>query len=105
MGLTVTQEQAQSKTNVVVLSHKMWRFTFEEDSQILGKVITLDAKSYSVIGVMPPAFNYPPRTELWMPLSISPAISGDYDHRYIRLIGRLKTGISVAEAQIRMNLL
>jgi len=102
MGRTFTDEEARSKTNVVVLSDKMWRTTFQGDPQILGKSITLDAKSYTVIGVMPRESNYPPRTELWMPLSISPAVAGDYEHRYIRVLGRLKPGISVTEAQRRM---
>lgn len=105
MGRTFTDDEAQSKANVTVLSDKMWRATFREDPQILGKVITLDAKSYVVIGVMPPAFDFPSQTELWMPLSIAPAVSGDYEHRYIRVIGRLKSGISVTEAQGRMTAL
>jgi predicted permease len=105
MGRTFTDEEAQTKANVVVLSDKMWRTTFHEDSQILGKSITLDANSYAVIGVMPPAFSFPPQTDLWMPLSISPAVSGDYEHRYIRVIGRLKSGIPVAEVQVRMTAL
>jgi len=105
MGRTFTDEEARSETNVTVLSDKMWRTTFHGDPRVVGKSITLDAKSYIVIGVMPPAFNYPPLTELWMPLAISPAIAGDYEHRYIRVIGRLKPGISPKQAQLRMSLL
>ena len=105
MGRTFTDEEAQSGANVAVLSDKMWRTTFRGDPQILGRSITLNAKSYVAVGVMPPAFNYPPQTELWMPLSISPSASGDYEHRYLRVVGRLKPGVSVADAQIRMNAL
>jgi putative ABC transport system permease protein len=105
IGRTFTDEEARVGANVVVLSDKMWRTTFHEDRQILGKSITLDAKSYTVIGVMPFEFNYPPRTELWMPLSITPAVSGDYEHRYIRVLGRLKPSVSVTEAQLRMSIL
>jgi len=104
IGRTFTDEEARVGANVVVLSDRMWRNTFHEDPLILAKSITLDAKSYSVIGVMPPAFNYPPLTELWMPLSIAPAISGDYEHRYIRVIGRLKPPISLKEAQLRRRI-
>jgi len=105
LGRTFTDEEARSNANVAVLSDKMWRTTFHGDPQILGKSITLDAKPYAVIGVMPPAFDYPTQTELWMPLYISPATSSDYEHRYIRVVGRLKPGISVAEAQVRMTAL
>lgn len=104
MGRTFTEQEAQSKAPVVVLSDKFWRTTLHGDPQVLGKAINLDAKPYTVIGVMPPTFSYPPRTELWMPISLS-ADSGDFDHRYLRIIGRLKPGISVAEAQSRMDAL
>ncbi|HLZ42152.1 MAG TPA: ABC transporter permease [Candidatus Sulfotelmatobacter sp.] len=104
MGRTFTEQEAQSKAPVVVLSDKFWRTTLHGDAQVLGKAISLDAKPYTVIGVMPPTFNYPSQTELWMPISLS-ADSGDYDRRYLRIIGRLKPGISVEEAQVRMDAL
>jgi len=105
LGRTFTYEEAQSHANLAVLSEKFWRTVLYGDPQILGKSITLDAKAFTVIGVMPPDFNYPPKTELWMPMSVSPAISGDYEHRYIRVMGRLKSGVSVATAQTRMDAL
>jgi predicted permease len=105
MGRSFTEEEARSGASVVVLSDKMWRTTFQGDREIVGRAITLDAKSYSVVGVMPPAFNLPAMTELWMPLSISGAASADYEHRYIRVLGRLKSGISVEKAQVRMTAL
>ena len=105
MGRTFTDEEDASGTRVAVLSDKMWRTTFRGDPNILGKSVTLDAKPFSVIGVMPADFSFPPQTELWMPASISPAVYGDFEHRYIRVVGRLKPGISVADAQTRMNAL
>jgi putative ABC transport system permease protein len=105
LGRTFTDEEAKSGTSVAVLSDKMWRTTFRGDPGILGRSVILDAKSYTVIGVMPPEFDFPSRTELWMPLAIAPAVSGDYEHRYIRVIGRLKPGVSVSQAQTRMNTL
>jgi predicted permease len=88
--------------SVVVLSDKMWRNTFRGDPQILGRPITLNAKPHTVIGVMPPDFNYPPQTEVWMPLALSPSASSDYEHNYVHVIGRLKPGFSPSEAQTRM---
>jgi predicted permease len=105
MGRTFTEDEARSNASVVVLSDKLWRTTFAADPQIVGKAITLDSKSYTVIGVMPPEFAWPPRTELWMPLYLSPAVANDYEHRFIRVMGRLKPGVSLAEAQVRMNVL
>lgn len=105
LGRTFTDEEARTETQVVVLSDKFWRTTLHGDPEILGKSITLDAKPYTVIGVMPAAFNQPPRTEVWMPFAISPAASIDYEHRYLRVLGRLKPKVSTAEAQLRMDAL
>jgi len=105
LGRTFSEQEAQSKTAVAVLSDKMWRRTFHGDSQIVGKTIILDSKAYSVIGVMPPGFEYPPQTELWMPMSLDHPDDYAPEHRFIRAIGRLKPGISVAEAQVRMDAL
>ncbi len=102
LGRTFTDDEATHEPNVVVLSDKTWRSAFQSDPQILGRSIMLDAKPYTVIGVMPPDFNYPPRTELWMPLSWSPSALGDYEHHYVHVIGRLKPGLTHTAAQTRM---
>ena len=104
LGRPFSDEEAHSGAKVAVLSDRLWRTTFHGDPQILGKAVTLDAKSYTVVGVMPHDFDYPGRTELWKPLSLA-TVSGDYEHRYIRVLGRLKPGVSVAEAQARMSTL
>jgi predicted permease len=103
MGRTFSDEEAQSKAEVTVISDKFWRNTLHGDPTIVGRAITLDAKPYTIVGVMPPGFEYPPRTELWKPLFLTSP--DDYEHRFIRVIGRLKSGISIAEAQVRMNAL
>lgn len=105
IGRTFSEQEAQSKAPVAVLSDKFWRTTFHGDSGIVGKTIVLDSKAYTVIGVMPPAFAYPPQTELWMPMSLDHPDDYAPEHRFIRALGRLKPGISVAEAQVRMNAL
>ena len=104
IGRMFTEAEAESKTNVAVLSDSFWHTTFDGDPNILGRSITLDAKSYTVIAVMPPKFDYPPRTELWMPMSF-PAVADDHEHGYIHVLGKLKPGITVAEAQVRMDAL
>ena len=104
IGRSFTEEEAETKAPVVVLSHKFWRNSLHGDPNILGKAITLDGKPHTVIGVMAAGFDFPPRNELWMPLSLGTAASS-YEYRYIRVIGRLKPGISVPQAQAHMNAL
>jgi putative ABC transport system permease protein len=103
MGRTFTDEEANSRATVAVISDKFWHTTLHGDASVLGKPLTLDGKPYVVIGVMPPRFDYPPQTELWIPLALdSPQ---DYEHRFVRVIGRLKRGVSLAQAQLRMNVM
>ena len=107
MGRSFTDPEGQSNAQVAILSDKFWRTVLHGDPEVVGKIITLDAKPYSVIGVMPPRFNQPPQTEVWIPMSLTPSATSDYDsaHRFIRVLGRLKAGVSVAQAQARMDTL
>jgi predicted permease len=107
MGRSFTEAEGQSNAQVAVLNDKLWRTVLHGDPEILGKTITLDAKPFTVIGVMPSGFNQPPQTEVWVPMSLTPSAASDYDgaHRFIRVLGRLKAGVSVAQAQARMDAL
>ena len=71
--------------------------------RIVGKAITLDGSPFTVLGVMPPRFNYPSTVEVWTPAAMAPSAFDDYDHTYIRILGRLKPGVSLAEAQKAAN--
>src|ERR1044072_2124337 len=53
---------------IVVLSDVLWRRRFGADQAIVGKPITLDAKTYTVVGIAPAGFQYPDKTEAWSPL-------------------------------------
>ena len=99
------EEDRPGAPKVVVLSDKLWRSTFQADPAILGKPITLDGEPYSVIGVMPRGFDYPPGVQLWMPIALPDSAASDYHHHYIRVMGRLKPGVSVAQAQAQMTTL
>jgi predicted permease len=103
LGRSFTPEEAESRAHVTVLSDKIWRTTFHADPKILGKSMTMDGKPFVIIGVMPAAFHFPPRTELWIPLALDHP--SDYEHRFIRVLGRLKSGVSLTQAQMRMNVL
>src|SRR5580658_6662815 len=99
------EEDRPGAPKVVVLSDKLWRSTFQADPAILGKPITLDGERYSEIGIMPRAFDYPPGVQLWMPIALPDSAASDYHHHYVRVMGRLKPGVSVAQAQAQMTTL
>jgi putative ABC transport system permease protein len=57
---------------LAVIGHELWRSRYNSDPNILGKTIALDGRSFSVIGVAPPGFNYPNATEVWCTLGWEP---------------------------------
>lgn len=97
----LTEEDQPGARRVVVLSHSLWWRRFGGDPSILGRQITLDGAGYTVVGVMPASFRYPPMADLWTPLQPDPA-SHDTNN-YLGVIGRLKSGTARTEAEAAMN--
>ena len=99
LGRTLGPEDARpGHDHVVVLADSLWRRRFQADPGVIGRAITLDDESYTVIGVMPPAFAHPARTEMWTPLVLEGAPATNARSRFIRMIGRLKPGMKCEQA-------
>jgi putative ABC transport system permease protein len=103
IGRNFLPEESRGKARVVILSHGLWRGSFGADPRILGRNITLDRESYTVIGVMPEGFRlFNGNADLWVPLDLSfGALSRGV--RQVMVIGRLKAGVSKEKAQADMN--
>ncbi len=106
IGRAFTEEECRPESNyAAILSHRLWQSRFGSDPEIIGKSITLNGKSYSVVGVMPPDFNYLNKeTEVWIPYGINPAT--DYrkvSGRFLTSVARLKPGVSIEQAQAEMS--
>ncbi|HLY17324.1 MAG TPA: ABC transporter permease [Bryobacteraceae bacterium] len=91
-------EDQPGRGQVAVLSYALWVSRFGGGRDILGKTIQLNARGYTVIGVMPAGFNYPVPSELWTPLVLRPEERSDRTAAAFSVLGRLQGGISVAEA-------
>jgi predicted permease len=103
LGRTFLPEEEQpGKNRIAVLGDRIWRSRFGADPNILGKRITLDGASYSVIGVMPTGFTYPHEAALWLPLDVG----GDPHNTYTRaVIGRLRPSVSRQQALAELEAL
>lgn len=87
--------------SVVVLSHGLWQGRFGAGPGIIGNTVTLDGASFTVIGVMPPAFDFPSReAAMWVPLSLigEDDIPTTRGLRWMEVVGRLAPGVTVAAA-------
>ena len=90
----------------VVLSYTLWQTAFGGDPSILGKSVSLDDQPYTVIGVMPHDFRFPTRETLfWTPYRFQEDDYKDRDDNYLVGIGRLKPGVSLAQAQSELLLI
>ena len=92
-------EDAAGAARVAVISYGFWQRHFGGDAAILGKPVQLNSETHTVVGVMPAWFNYPRNTEVWTPLDMSPQNLGSRGSHSYQALGRLKHGVSVAQAQ------
>ncbi len=99
----LADEDAPGRNAVVVLSYGLWQRRFGADKTILGRKILLNDIGYTVVGVMPQGFMFPNRTELWVPLAMTGEQRAIRVARTLRVVGRLKKGIEVSQAQASMT--
>jgi predicted permease len=84
------------ENGAVVLGASLWRRQFGGDPAILGKVIRIEGDPSTVVGVMPDGFSFPDRAEAWVPA----AIVTDRGNSYLKVIARLRPGVSVSRADV-----
>ena len=103
LGRTFTEEETQpGRYRVAVLSQAMWQKRFGSDPNILGQIIQLSGAPYTIIGVIPAGFSFPNEAQLWRPLPIDPKRLDRGPH-YLRVVARLKPGITLMQAQSEMS--
>ncbi|HZS56100.1 MAG TPA: ABC transporter permease [Bryobacteraceae bacterium] len=100
--LFVPGEDQQGADHEVILSYRLWQRRFNRDSNILGTPITLNGEAYTVVGVMPPSFQFAPfwatHAELWVPDAFGLSIH-NRDDKHLRVFARLKSGITLTQAR------
>lgn len=103
----VPDEEKTGQNRVALLSHVLWQRQFGGDQSIVNKTIQLNGQSYTVLGVMPPEFQFTGR-ELWVPLVLDPAREpwrADRANRNLAVYGRLKPDVTLARATAEMEVL
>ena len=94
------EEDRPGGERVVVLSHRLWSGRLGAAGDILGRTIRLDGELYTVVGVMPKAFDYARENEeLWIPAAFTPETLADHDNHNLVLSGLLRPAATVAGAQ------
>jgi putative ABC transport system permease protein len=106
LGRVFTQQEEDAHQPVAVISYSSWTNRYHRDSHIIGGLIELDRKIYSIIGVMPRSFEFPlvagnlGQAQLWLPVSLMPEelsdeAAGNWGYH---MLARLKDGVSLSQA-------
>ena len=109
------EEDKPGAGHVLILSYGLWQRSFGGNSNLVNQTVQLNGQSYTVVGVMPPTFKFPPafsatttseelisNADLWVPLTTDdvPLIR---NIRNLKMIGRLKAGVAPQQAQAEIN--
>jgi hypothetical protein len=108
-----TEEEEPGKGGVAVLSHAFWQERFGGDADVVARTINLSTRSYTVVGVMPEGFQFPPpvslgdlmissQPDLWVPFTIDRANADRGRHGFFAL-GRAKDGVDLALVDAEMK--
>ena len=108
--LFIPSDEQAGHAPVVVISHSLWQRRFDGDSSMVGKPITLDGASYTVVGIAPAGFQYPNKTDVWLPpFRLAPTMSERQDPTQVRGFGMLaavalrKPGVPLTQAASEME--
>jgi putative ABC transport system permease protein len=92
-------EDQEGKNRVAILNYKFWQERFGGKADAIGQTLEINDEPYTVIGVMPKWFNFPPAIDIWAPLNMSrKALGGRGTHQW-RAFGRIKKGVTVEQAR------
>lgn len=106
LGRVFTQEEEDGHLPMAVISYALWLKRYHRDPNILGSSIVLDRKAYSIIGVMPRNFEFPPQpghleqAQLWVPMSLTADELSDDSAGFwgYHMVARLKDGVTIPQA-------
>ncbi len=98
----LAEEDQPGRNQELILSYGLWERRYASDPNILGKIVKVDGKPFTIVGVMAKGFDYPMSAEAWLPMAFDARQRVDRDNRQLWVLGRLKPKVSVAQAKAEM---
>ena len=106
--LFAAEDLLPSSPPAVVIGDRLWRRTLAGDPATLGRTLAVNGRTYTIVGILPEGFNgldLGGPTEVWIPFVAPPATPGDRQNRGLSVVGRLRAGSSLREAQAQIDAL
>jgi putative ABC transport system permease protein len=108
--LFLPEDEQAGHPSIAVISHALWQRRFGGGAEVVGKPITLDGRAYTVVGIAPAGFQFPDKTDAWLPpLRLAPEINSTIDvtrargFGYLSAVALLKPGVSLDQAKSEME--
>ncbi len=110
-----SEEFGEGNDGVVVVSERIWKRRFDSDPSFVGKQISLNGRSFTVVGIMPAKFEFPlpifnlqagtfgGRVDIWKPIAFSKNELESRGNRSYGVVGRLKNGVTLKQAQAEVD--
>lgn len=97
----LSEDDRPNVDKAVLLSDALWKSDFAGDPAVIGKPIRVNGTAATVVGIMPPKFQFPANEQLWIPVNTAfpPRARGDRNAQTVNIIARLKPGITIEAAQ------
>ncbi len=111
------EEVGEGHDDVVVISQRLWQRRFNSDPAIIGNKLSMNGRTFTVVGVMPASFEFPlpifglqggqfaQRADIWKPIAFTKGELSSRGSRSYGVIGRLRSGVSARQAQAEINTL
>src|SRR5215475_218736 len=107
LGRTFVLDDDKPGTHVVVLSYSLWQRRFGSDPSVIGRAITLNGESYTVIGVMPASMHLSAsgnwKDQVWVPIAFPAEEAATRSSHFLEVIARMKPGVTLKQAQAEMD--
>ncbi|WP_224369803.1 ABC transporter permease [Hyalangium versicolor] len=97
----LAEEDVVGGAHVAVLGHGLWQNRFGGSPDIVGRSVTLNGDTFTIVGVAPPGFSYPDAAQLWTPLQLDR--SSTEDAHYLAVVGRLKPGVEPEQVSAMLS--
>ena len=102
-GRVFSAEEENGGSDVAIISYGLWQRRYAGDANIIGKSIAVDGRPHTVIGIMPPVLDRTMDVQVWRPIPFNTPETSVRRFHFLRLVGRLKLGVTIPQAQRHMD--
>jgi predicted permease len=102
-GRVFLPEEESGRHDVALISYGLWQRRYAGDAALVGKTIPIDGRPHTVVGIMPPALDRTMDVQVWRPIAFNTSETSVRRFHFLRLVGRLAPGVTLAQAQRHMD--